>query len=242
MVWVWENSRQTLAVLLCFPQTQTIRSIDFIESQTNNEMTSKNFPPLYGLVLAGGRSRRMGRDKAALAYHDGVPHLRRTADLLAGTCERVFVSCRKDQENDPLLASLPESVGRIPDTFDIGGPLNGILSALDAHPGAAFLVAACDLTFLSAEALSVLVSGRDPSKPLTAFENPARENFLEPLCAIYEPQSLSLIRSCVADGMHCPRKILLRSDTQLLELPDPHSLDNVNTPEDLRLAAGRTAS
>src|SRR5690606_4800666 len=93
--------------------------------------------PLYGLVLAGGRSRRMGRDKAALAYQDGVPHVRRTADLLAGVCERVFVSCRADQANgkgDPALASLPDPVGRIPDTFDIGGPLNGILSALAAHP------------------------------------------------------------------------------------------------------------
>jgi molybdopterin-guanine dinucleotide biosynthesis protein A len=47
--------------------------------------------PLYGLVLVGGKSRRMGRDKAALAYHGGVPQARRTAALRAEVCERVFL-------------------------------------------------------------------------------------------------------------------------------------------------------
>lgn len=210
-------------------------------------------PPLYGLVLAGGRSRRMGRDKAALAYQDGVPHARRTADLLAAVCERVFVSCRADQvvapggdtEPEPAssaLASLPATVGRIPDAFDIGGPLNGILSALAAHPGAAFLVAACDLPFLSAESLRTLVAGRDASKPMTVFLNPVRDLFPEPLCAIYEPSYGEAARAVRAQGATCPTKIAQALDARTLVPAGAEAarfLANANTPEDYEQAIRR---
>jgi molybdopterin-guanine dinucleotide biosynthesis protein A len=191
--------------------------------------------PLYGLVLAGGKSRRMGRDKAALEYQ-GEPHVRRTMALLAGVCERVFVSRRADQAGERLF----EGYETIPDAFDVGGPLNGILSALAAHPQAAFLVAACDLPFLSAEALSVLVANRDPSKPLTVFENPARDNFPEPLCAIYEPSYPGAARAAMAQGATCPTKIADALDARRLALRGPEEalfLENANTPEDYEKAA-----
>lgn len=224
-------------------------------------MTTRNaIPPLYGLVLAGGRSRRMGRDKAALEYQDGVPHARRTADLLDAVCERVFVSCRADQvdgegrmeggggdgagKGEPgpqgsVLASLPARVGRIPDAFDLGGPLNGILSALAAHPGAAFLVAACDLPFLSEESLKALVAGRDASKPMTVFLNPVRDNFPEPLCAIYEPSYTDAARAVMTRGATCPTKIAQALDVHPLVLAGHETarfLDNANTPEDYERA------
>jgi molybdopterin-guanine dinucleotide biosynthesis protein A len=199
---------------------------------------SPNVAPLFGLVLAGGRSRRMGRDKAALAYQDGVPHARRTADLLTEVCERVFVSCRADQESDPTLAGLE----RIPDTFEIGGPLNGILSALSAHPGKAFLVAACDLPFLSAEALATLVAARDMTKAMTVFENPVRDNFLEPLCAIYEPGYAEQARTVMTQGLTCPTKIANALDVQRLSPDDALFLHNANTPEDYKMVMGKEPS
>lgn len=177
----------------------------------------------------------MGRDKAALEYR-GEPHVRRTAALLAGVCERVFVSRRADQAGERLF----EGYETIPDAFDVGGPLNGILSALAAHPQAAFLVAACDLPFLSAEALSVLVANRDPSKPMTFFENPTRENFPEPLCAIYEPAYPEVARAAMTQGATCPTKIAGALDAKHLVLPGPEEalfLENANTPEDYEKAA-----
>jgi molybdopterin-guanine dinucleotide biosynthesis protein A len=151
--------------------------------------------------------------------------------------QQVFVSARADQSDDSERARFPLIVDRYADL----GPVAGILSALEYDDRAAWLVVACDLPNLDKTTIRYLLDNRSASTPFTAYRS-SSDTLPEPLCAIYEPQSLSLIRSCVADGMHCPRKILLRSDTQLLELPDPHSLDNVNTPEDLRLAAGRTAS
>ncbi len=219
-------------------------------------MTTKNLvPPLYGLVLAGGRSRRMGRDKAALQYQEGVPHVRRTAELLGAVCERVFVSCRADQVAAPGvapaagpeasgLAALPDAIGRIPDAFTIGGPLNGILSALAAHPGAAFLVAACDLPFLSEESLRTLVAGRDASKPMTVFLNPAREHFPEPLCAIYEPSYPEAARTVMAQGATCPTKIAQALEARTLVPAGADAarfLANANTPEDYAMARGVAA-
>jgi molybdopterin-guanine dinucleotide biosynthesis protein A len=127
----------------------------------------------------------------------------------------------------------------------MGGPLNGILSALSAHPGAAFLVAACDLPFLSEEALRVLVASRDPSKPMTVFENPARENFPEPLCAVYEPSYLDEARAAMARGATCPTKIAQALDAKRLPLRGPEEalfLENANTPEDYKKAVAGKAS
>jgi molybdopterin-guanine dinucleotide biosynthesis protein A len=197
-------------------------------------------PPLYGLVLAGGRSRRMGRDKVALAYHGETPHARYTADLLARACEQVFVSCRADQAEDPSLASLRE-LPRIADAFEYGGPLNGILSALQAHPHAAFLVAACDLPFLSGFALAQLARERNPSMPATAFWNPARES-LEPLCAIYEPAFAEAAQASIKLGLSCPTKILDALDIEVLHPSVSQGagfLENANRPEDYERARAR---
>lgn len=199
--------------------------------------------PLYGLVLAGGRSRRMGRDKSALAYRrdergEAVPHARYTAGLLARVCDRVFYSCRADQvENpeDPAWADLP----RIADAYDIGGPLNGILSAQKAHPEAAFLVAACDLPFLNAYALAQLARERNPGLAATVFHNPARDS-LEPLCAIYEPGFEESAHPSMKLGLTCPTKILgALSEITQVEILRPAAadfLENANRPEDYERA------
>ena len=104
--------------------------------------------PLYGLVLAGGASRRMGQDKAALALH-GRPQLDWACDTLARHCERVFVSIRADQQDDPVRRGRPVIV----DVHDGAGPIAGIAAAQAAHPDSAWLVLACDLPFVDDAAI-----------------------------------------------------------------------------------------
>lgn len=70
-------------------------------------------------------------------------------------------------------------------------------------------------------------------QPFTAYTS-SHDGLPEPLCAVYRSGCSDIIRKFVDDGMNCPRKILIRSDTRLLQQPNPHSLDNVNTPDDLR--------
>src|SRR5262245_35426130 len=109
-------------------------------------------PPLYGLILAGGASKRMGTDKALLAYR-GQPQLERSFQLLNTICEHTYVSVRADQSNEPMRAKLPQIV----DTLPAIGPLAGIASALLKHQDVAWLVVACDLPFLSRDAILHLV-------------------------------------------------------------------------------------
>lgn len=183
--------------------------------------------PVYGLVLAGGRSRRMGKDKALLA-HAGKSQLERAFGLLAEVTEKQFVSTRPDQQDEPERARFPQIV----DCVESRGPIAGILSALAAHPDADWLVLACDLPNLDVETLEYLVTNRADDQPFTSYTS-SHDGLPEPLCAIYGPGSQVVIQGFVDDDLICPRKMLIKSDTRLLEQPNPASLDNVNTPQDL---------
>ena len=185
--------------------------------------------PLYGLVLAGGESRRMGRDKAALEFH-GQSQVDWAYALLERHCERVFVSVRPGQEQDPARAAYPTIVDRHQGV----GPIAGIAAAQAEHPAAAWLVVACDLPFLGDATLDALLAARGPP-PVTAFRS-AHDGLPEPLCAIYEPGTHTDIEAAIASGRNCPRKFIIRSGVPLLEQPDPAALDNVNTPEDFARA------
>ena len=186
-------------------------------------------PPLYGLVLAGGASKRMNRDKAALEYH-GRPQLECAYELLTRYCERTFVSVRLDQVRDPLRARYPQIV----DTMHDAGPMAGIAAAQEAHPRAAWLVLACDLPFVSSPAIERLVAARNGAAPV-AYRS-SHDRLPEPLCAIYEPGTQHAVLDAIAHGRLCPRKLLLRLEAPLLELPDPIALDNVNTPDEFTAA------
>ena len=182
---------------------------------------------MFGLVLAGGRSRRMGQDKALLE-RDGQSQLQYAYSLLAELTDRQFVSTRADQQEDAERSRFPQIV----DKYDDIGPVAGILSALEAHPDADWLVLACDLPNLDRRTLEYLLEHRADEKPFTAYRS-SHDGLPEPLCAVYRSGSDAAIRAFVNDGLVCPRKMLIRSDTHLLDQPDPTALDNVNTPDDL---------
>ena len=182
---------------------------------------------VYGLVLAGGESRRMGRDKALLR-RDGKSQLAYTAGLLQEVTDRVFVSTRANQQHDPERARFEIIVDRC----DGIGPVAGILSAMDAHPGVDWLIVACDLPNIDNVTLEFLLENRSAEKPFSAFRS-SHDGLPEPLCALYRAGSDAIVRQFVDDGIVCPRKILISTDTELLEQPNPASLDNVNTPDDL---------
>lgn len=189
--------------------------------------------PLYGLVLAGGRSTRMQRDKAALEY-GGRSQLERAVELVTPAVERVFVSVRSDQTHDPLRARFAQIV----DTGEVSGPIAGIVAAQAQHPNVAWLVLACDLPLLGRETLEHLLKSRRPERHATAYRS-SYDGLPEPLCAIYEPSSRDAIHAYIAAGRDCPRKFLINGDTALLDQPRPGALDNVNTPKEYDSALQR---
>ncbi|TDJ44237.1 MAG: molybdenum cofactor guanylyltransferase [Gammaproteobacteria bacterium] len=185
-------------------------------------------PPLYGLVLAGGRSRRFGSDKAALQI-EGRALLERTIGLLRPAVETAYVSVRADQVDDALRSRFPMIADELPGL----GPAGGILAAHGRHPQAAWLVLACDLPGLSEAAIRILVQSRDVRTAATAYRSPA-DGLIEPLCAIYEPATLARFQREAAAGEGLsPREFLSGVAVHMLEPTEADALINVNTPADL---------
>lgn len=185
----------------------------------------QSIPPLYGLVLAGGMSRRMGKDKGLIEYH-GKPQRTYVAELIAPFCEKTFISCRPDQVKDLSKEAFPP----LEDTFTGLGPFGAIASAFRSQPNAAWLVVACDLPLLGTTGIQQLVTQRNPSKIATAFNSPVNA-FPEPLVAIWEPRSYPALLQFLALGYACPRKVLINTPIARIDINRPDELSNVNDPE-----------
>jgi molybdopterin-guanine dinucleotide biosynthesis protein A len=196
-----------------------------VTSFLQKEMTERRTPSLEGLILAGGKSLRMGTDKGSLVYH-GKPQRDYLQDLIAPFCQTVSMSCRPDQAE-----ALGNQYVTLPDTFLGLGPMGAILSAFRSKPDSAWLVLACDLPLLDEATLGFLVENRDPSAVATAFRSPEND-FPEPLIAIWEPKSYLTLLQFLSQGYSCPRKALINSPVRLLDAPNPAALRNVNTPEE----------
>jgi molybdopterin-guanine dinucleotide biosynthesis protein A len=191
---------------------------------------------LHGLLLAGGKSSRMGCDKASLVVFGGGPtQAQRAVGLLRKICARTCISLRSGQAVPTGLDGMPVLL----DSPLAKGPLAGILAAFEEDPGAAWLVLACDLPFVSEELLAPLVARHAAGEvpPFLAFAS-SGDGLPEPLCAIYGPAALPILKRHAALGNFCPRRIMAAENTALLALPDGarHALANLNTPQDLEAA------
>ncbi len=183
-------------------------------------------PPakIYGLVLAGGKSTRMGQDKTLLNLH-GKPQFEHLASLLDGFCDEVFISVSDEHSVDtdrPLIT----------DKFVGLGPYAAILSGFQECPDAAWLVLASDLPNITSGVLGQLVDQRATSKLATAFLN-SETGFPDPLCTLWEPCAYAKLLEFLALGYSCPRKVLINSDIHVIEPEQHQALFNLNTPEDL---------
>lgn len=179
---------------------------------------------LNGLILAGGRSTRMGKDKSLLIYH-GKPQREYLFELLSQYCNRVFTSGRKDQ-------NMPVQLNPLIDRFEIAGPLNGILSAFAFDPHASWLIIAVDMPFVNETTLQLLTLHRDQTKLATCFYNPATEQ-PEPLLTIWEYQAYPALLTFVEKGHVSPREFLKTHPAKMITPPDDKTLLNFNAPDEV---------
>ena len=187
---------------------------------------------ILGAVLAGGRSRRYGRDKA-LELVAGEPMLLRAIRVLKATTEDVVVISSKP-------AAVPDGISVLPDVRPGHGPLGGLHTALreaDRRRMDAVLLLACDLPLVNASVLAAIAAQAGAS--LAAA--PKRSGGIEPLCALYSRAALPLVEQRL-DGADLSLHALFRAlhgrelDLTSLGLDLATSFLNVNTPEDLERA------
>lgn len=182
--------------------------------------------PLNGLILAGGRSIRMQKDKSSINYH-GKAQSEHLFNLLEKYCQQVFLSVRKEQD----IAEESNNLPKIYDLYQEIGPMSGILSAFKKDPDSAWLVIACDLPFVDKNTLEFLIEKRNPFSGATCFKS-KEDGFPEPLCTIYEPKFGFRLQQFLGLGYDCPRKALINSKVEKIEQPGAKTLFNVNTPEE----------
>lgn len=177
-----------------------------------------------GLILAGGRGVRLGRDKGTLVV-DGQPLARRAAEALAPLCRGLLVSLRAGAANPlpgyPAVEDGPPA-GR--------GPLAGILAGLEATEGADLLVLACDYPRVGTALLEALLLAARPADDVVfAVDSSGRDH---PLVGLWRRRTAERIRSALADGRLRVGELLETLRAKRLGAAD-QALVNVNRPADL---------
>lgn len=142
---------------------------------------SKHISNLYGLVVCGGKSIRMGTDKSQLVYFN-KPYRYELYEMLTSFCERVFISCNADQVSE--INTAYSTIQDMP-AFGNIGPMSALLSAFDQFPGKDLFVIGCDYPFITNVELKAFINAIKPAGLATAFYNPDSE-FYEPLLAYYD--------------------------------------------------------
>lgn len=180
--------------------------------------------PTKALLLIGGKSRRMGTDKAALIF-EGKTLLERTLATVSSAVSEVFLSVAHDEERDfpqPLIRDLTPNPG----------PLGGLQAAFAHDPKTAWLVLACDLPLFDEATLSHLLENADEEQSASCFLN-RLDGRVEPLCTLYQPTAGPALADYLAADKRCARKFLESLQPQTFPLPHPLALDNANRPEQL---------
>jgi molybdopterin-guanine dinucleotide biosynthesis protein A len=198
-------------------------------------MTGTSRLPL-GVLLAGGKSTRLGRDKAWLTFF-GQPLLCRVADVLARVTGEVLVSGR---DPAPFGLDLPW----LPDETPGQGPAGGVLTVLDAFRRPC-LVVSCDMPFLDEATLERLMAvwrTRRPDVLMTSYRI-VESGYLESLVAVYEPEAIPFMRQCLDRqerrlSAMFPEDRRVHLDYSRADAPVARAFFNINAPPDLKRARG----
>jgi molybdenum cofactor guanylyltransferase len=182
------------------------------------------------IILAGGQSQRMGRDKALIDYN-GKPIIAHVIETLRELSDDVIVVSNRSETYAPFGAR------SVPDYDPPSGPLGGIYTGLSAAKNDLAIVVACDMPFLNRSLLRYLIGRAEQADAVVMLA----DGEYEPLHAVYRRTCLPSIQDHLLKGDR--RVISFFDDVRLLTIPadewrsfDPsgQSIANLNTPEDLQ--------
>jgi molybdopterin-guanine dinucleotide biosynthesis protein A len=188
-------------------------------------------------VLAGGKSSRMGRDKASLSLNVQTL-LQHALSTLREICGDVCILGSR-------LIYADQGAPVIEDIIPECGPLGGIHAALTHTSSACNLIIAVDTPFLSANFLRFLVTRAVESNAIVT--TPEIAGYTQPLCAVYSRKFLSIAEQALLAGKYKivplfpPERTLTISENEMARFAFmPEMFDNLNTPEDLERARLRS--
>lgn len=193
---------------------------------------------LAAIVLAGGQSSRMGRDKALIDI-EGTPLLRRVCNVALQCTPIVYVITFRPERYRaivPLTCHLLQEQA-LPGETEPHGPLIGFAQALEVLQREEMqtewvLLLACDLPRLAGETLQQWVKALDDASDAIALL-PRTAKGWEPLCGFYRTSCLASLRAAIERGDRSFQRWLFQESVKELPLDDTQMLFNCNTPEDL---------
>jgi len=187
----------------------------------------KEISQLQGFILAGGQSRRMGRDKAQLLLEDQT-----FVDRIAATLGEVTdsITLVGSRQSHPRLSSAP-------DVFPGWGALGGVQAALSACTSEWAIVVACDLPFVTSELFQHLASLRTDHEAVVPLQPDGRP---QPLAALYRTEPcLTRATELIETGHRRPLDLLELVNTRWVPFRELTNLAqaerffvNINTPYD----------
>jgi len=180
---------------------------------------------INGLILAGGKSLRMGTDKSLINFH-GKPQREYLFDLLNKVCSTVYTSYKEG-------TIVPEYLNPLTDQFEIESPLNGILSAFKLTSTTAWLTAPVDMPNIDLSIINYLLQHRNTDKLATCFTDSEGKD-PEPLFTLWEPASFSFLKKYFETGGKGVKYFLLNHPVNIIPSPNPAMHLNINSAEDLQ--------
>ena len=190
-----------------------------------------------GVILAGGRSSRMGVTRKALLELKGQPLIRHVIDRLEDHLDPLLVSCESDTSDFDSFG-----LAIVPDLLpDYRGPLTGLYSALqylcDEGQNTGLVLCPCDAPFLPGNLVQVLLDAdQSDHKPVITI---SYQGVLQPTFSLWQNHHLPVIRQAVIEEGRGGIKHLLTSlPHKIVEWTtvEPSPFFNVNTPEELKSA------
>ncbi len=155
--------------------------------------------PVYGCVLIGGKSTRMGRPKHLLE-HQGRTWLEHTLDSVSQVVDKVVIGGRGE------VPSHLSHYTRLADISDVPGPLAGMVAAMRWAPQSSWLMCACDMPQLSVDALRWLLQTREPGVWATVPDL-LGDGHVEPLLAHYDPRARPLFETLLSHQCYSPSRL-----------------------------------
>ncbi|WP_251956609.1 molybdenum cofactor guanylyltransferase [Nostoc commune] len=200
-------------------------------------MTINSCSKLTAIVLAGGKSSRMGQDKALIPI-EGMPLLQRVCSIAQSCADTVYIITPWPERYQDLLLPGCQFIREVPLSGESipHGPLVGFAQGLAEVETEWVLLLACDLPRLRVEVLQDWVTRLDrvgDDKVAALAHHPKG---WEPLCGFYRRRCLPQLLEFINQGGRSFQQWLQQYPVEVLPLPEPEMLFNCNTPEDLALS------
>jgi molybdopterin-guanine dinucleotide biosynthesis protein A len=201
----------------------------------NSALSTQHSALLSAIVLAGGKSSRMGQDKALLAV-EGVPLLQRVCNIAADCADTVYIVTPWPERYQNLTLPRCQFIQEVPMLGETGnGPLVGFAQGLAQVQSDWVLLLACDLPKLQVEVLQAWAAELDNVGDDAIATLPHHTKGWEPLCGFYRRRCLPQLLDFISQGGRSFQQWLNQYPVKALPLPITDMLLNCNTPEDWAL-------